>query len=544
MLDGICQTESTVSGPAVVDGSMDDVQLSKLTTDVLNDGNRLRRTMVLISDDDGTKDYPIILDINEAIIANQSEVSNHFFDLITHSESTQYSLTDSNGGNVNTAKVTQSMGSDVAWQYLKTLKKTESKEAMKGVWEWGHTVRQQFDRSDEWSASTTMELTKDHVKCGQYSMRWKDHVKAKSLSAKKYMTDWSEVDHITLTLYNAVNNTEKLYLIVYSENATNPSIDYYYLTMPLTWLGWKTFNWTKSNFYISRKPMGWNAITGMEFSSAWGHTEQSSSDLYFDSMKFFRADGSEIDGLNGLEHYLPQVNHERKTFFDLNAPSIPTSKSHAVSIIRQNAIDPVVQILKPYTENQFISSFTKNGNSYVINTNVETITVDPGDLNSDAPCSIVKRESNTKGTVTTYLACSSISLSESKSGLSVSIFSKEDSFVSFQTANTPPEYDEKSDTVVFKNVKVTGNKNIGITVKSCSSVPGFTVSINGKTAEVISKEYTDKGQCVSMTFSTIVDQSEMGDITVLLKDLTLSRASHIQRSMIVFVSLFLFYLFM
>ena len=51
MLDGVCQAESMEAGPAVVDGSMGDMQIPKLTTSALNEGNRLRRTLILIEDE-------------------------------------------------------------------------------------------------------------------------------------------------------------------------------------------------------------------------------------------------------------------------------------------------------------------------------------------------------------------------------------------------------------------------------------------------------------------------------------------------------------
>jgi len=541
MLDGVCQTESQGTGPAVVDGSLGDVQISKLTTNVLNDGNLLRRSFIFIDDeDDDNSEYPIVLDISEAIIANESSGTNHFFDLITHSETTQYSLVDSNGVDVNVKAVTESMGSDVAWQYLTSLKRTESKKAMTGVWNWGHTVRHQFDNLNEW---TGMELSKDHVKIGQYSMRWKDHTVTTGTSTKKYMNNWTEVDRITLTLYNVVQNTEKLYLIIYSENATSPLTDYYYYVMPLDWTGWKTFNWTKTDFKISRSPMGWDSITGLSFSAAWGHTELSSSDVYFDSMRFWRKDGTEIDGLGGLEQLLPEVNYDRKTFYDLNAPSIPTSKSHAVSIIRQNAKNPIVQLLRPYTESKFVLSFSKVGDSYSILTAAESITITPGDSASVAPCAKVTRASNKIGTINSYLGCKAVVLTESKPNITLSLFPKEGSVISFQTANSTPVYDAESETVVFNNVKVPGGKVIGINVSSCSGFDGFTVFVNGMKANVTGRYNIDIDSCVLMEFSIKVNPSVMGNITVLLKDTSLSSASHIQHSIIIILTLLLFSLF-
>jgi len=542
MLDGVCQTESKGTGPATVEGSLGDVQISKLTTDPLNEGNRLRRTMFMIGDDDGNDEYPVILDINEALIENKSEISAHFFDVITHSESTQYSLKDSNGNDVSVSSVTQSMGSDVSWQYLTSLKKTESKEVMTGTWDWGHSVRHQFDRTDEWSG---MELSKDRVKTGSYSMRWKNHLKPTSVSTTKYMTDWSDVDRVTLTLYNAVSNTEKMYFIIYSENASSSGIDYYYYIMPLNWTGWKTYNWTKSDFKISRWPMGWNAITGMIFSSSWSNTQQESSDVYFDSMMFWDKKGVEIDGRKGLEQHLPKVSYDRTTFYDLNAPSNPTSKRHAVNIIRQNAKNPVVQVLRPLTGTNFITSFTQSGKSYVIKTKTETITVNPGDVESDVPCATVTRKSNKKGTVTSYLGWKEINLFESEVNLTVLLFPEEDNVMSFQTENSTPVYNATEKTVVFDRVKAPGKKKIGINVTACSKVDGLTVFINGIYADVVGKKKKDKNGCVIKSFSTNLNlnPSVMGNLTVVLKDLKKpSSASHIRYSVVLFLIFFLIYL--
>jgi len=542
MLDGICQTESNASGPAVVDGSMGDVQISKLTTVPLNDANRLRRTMFLIADDDDSSnsEYPILLDIAEAIIENETGASDRFFDLITHSESTQYSLDYSNGTAVSVSAVKESMGSDVAWQYLTSLKKTESKEAMTGVWDWGHSVRQQFDRTDEWNGNG-LELSTLHVQLGKYSLRWKDHTSTTSISAKKYMTDWTDVENITLTLYNAVINTEKLYLIIYSENATSSGIDYYQYVIPLNWKGWKTYNLTKKDFGKARYPVGWNAITGITFSANWGNTQNATSDLFFDSMQFWRKDGTEIDGFKGLEQYLPKVSHERKTFYDLDAPSNPTSKRHAVSIIRQNAKDPIVQLLRPHTETNFVSSFAKSGKSYVIKTKAETITVNLGDTDSVYPCATVTRKSSKKGTTTTYLGCDKIDLVDPNMNLTVTFFPREGSVVSLQTGESAPEYNATSNSVVFNNVKVTGNKEIGINITTCSRGEIGGVIINGQSADVVEKTTTLDAGCImkSLSINLNTNPSVMGSVIVNLDDDSISSASYTQCSCILLFVLLL-----
>jgi len=552
MLDGVCQTQSKGTGPGFVDGSMEDIQISKLTTDLLNDGNRLRRTLVYISDDEGNGNYPLVLDISQAVIENKTHaVSSHFLDLITHSESTQYSLVDSDNNAVSVNSVSSaSMGSDVAWQYLTSLVKTESKGAMKGTWDWGHTVRQQFDRADEWTEG--MVLTEQHVRTGRMSMRWKDHKNVNNVDAKKFMNDWTEVDHITLTLYNAVQNSEVLSLILFSQNAATTREDYYSLAFPLSWTGWHVFNWTKNNFTTVGTPLGWDAITRVVFNSAWEGKQSETSDLFFDSMMFWRKDGTEIDGLNGLEQYLPKVTHERKTFYDLKAPSIPTSKTHAVSIIRQNAQDPIVQLLRPYTEDTFINSFSKSGNSYVIETAIETINVDPGNLESGLPSATVTRTSATKGTTTTYLGWESVELLEPETNTTVSFFFKDGSPISLQTGTAV--YDFKLYTITFKNVKIMGNKDVGINVTSCTGFKSFSVFKYASCPESMQSSISCgqmgsidsipvAGDCASMLFTIENFIPDVGDFEVSLSMHEISGANHLQMSTMVFLILFLLYVF-
>ena len=520
MLDGVCQAESMGAGPAVVDGSMRDVQISKLTTSALNEGNRLRRTLFLIEDDVENNEYPLVLDISEAVIENQSQVSEHFFDLISHAESPLYSLDHWNGSEVRVNKVTESMGTDVAWKYLESLQKTESKEPMIGTWSFGHTVRHQFDVVNEW---TNMELSTEHVKMGKYSMKWKDHTKKTGVQTKKFMTDWTNVDRITLSLYNVVNNTEILYFVIFSENLTTSGEDYYYLTIPLNWTGWKIFNWTKNDFRSSKWVMGWDCITKVRFSASYASTQCESSELYFDSMQFWREDGSEIDSLKGLQQYLPKVDHDRKTFYDLNAHSNPTSILHAVSIIRQNAVNPVVQLLKPCTETKFVSSFSHQSGdkSYLIKTTSETITINPGDLESEAPCASVKRTREEK-IVTTMLACQDVTFVYSELDLTVVLFSADGSVISIQSDNSEAEFDSSTKTISFKNVKIPGNnKVIGMNVSVCSSnAHEVECNVNGKSAKVVSEKSSDNKGCVKKSFSMKFKgvPYEVVDLSIVLKE--------------------------
>ena len=291
----------------------------------------------------------------------------------------------------------------------------------------------------------------------------------------------------------------------------------------MNFTGWKTFNWTKSNFKIDRWPLGWNSITGVSLSAAWSHTQNATSDLYLDSMMFWRKDGSEIDSTKGLEQYFPKVDHDRRIFYDLNAPSNPASKRHAVSIIRQNVSDPIVQVLRPHTETKFISSFSQSGKSYVIETKTETITVNPGDLESEAPCSsVTRRQTNKKGTLeTTQLACKSISLSDSDRKLTIVLFSTEGSVISLQQkGDSVPKYNSAEESVTFENVKLPGKKTIGLNVTACSGVNGLSVQFNGKPADVLKGESTDKNNCLTETFTIKLDASPCatGDLTVILKE--------------------------
>jgi len=75
-------------------------------------------------------------------------------------------------------------------------------------------MKLQFDKTTEWDGG---ELSKDYVKLGKYSMRWKNHTKTVKMTSKKFMKDWTEVDKISMTLYNVVENTEILYFMAFSE---------------------------------------------------------------------------------------------------------------------------------------------------------------------------------------------------------------------------------------------------------------------------------------------------------------------------------------
>jgi len=401
------------------------------------------------------------------------------------------------------------------------LKETESKQAMTGIWDWGHSVRHQFDTIDEWSG---LELTTDHVKTGKYSMRWKDHTKPGSTSTKKFMTDWSDVEYVTLSLYNVVVNTENLVFILFSQNSSSSGDDYYSYNIYLNWTGWKTFNLTKSNFTVSRYPVGWDSINEIRLSAAWSGTQNATSDLYLDSMMFWRKDGTEIDSFKGLEQFIPQVSHSRKTFYDLNAPSNLGSRHHAVSVIRQNTADPIVQVLRPHTETNFVSSFTQSDDkTFVIKTKSETVTVNSGDLESDYPCSTVTRKANEKGTVTTTnLACERVSLTDSNNkDLTVSFYSTEGSVISLQKGGSASFYDDVEESITFENVKLPGKKKIGIDVRVCSRVNGLSVMFNGKYADILKEKSNDKNDCVTESFSIKLDASPFakGNLTVFLKDM-------------------------
>jgi len=389
-----------------------------------------------------------------------------------------------------------------------------------------------------------MELSTQHHEMGKYSLRWKDHVKVTAITANRFLKDWTDVHHVRLTLYNNVKNTEELHFILYSQNSSSRDDDYYVVKFTLDWVGPRELEWTKEQFGEVRFPLGWDTITSMRFDSQWSKTQQASSDVFFDSLQFFREDGTEIDGFNGLEQYLPSVNHDRTVFYDLKACSVPISLFHAVSIIRHNAKNPIVQLLKSHSESSnFVSSFESSGKSYVITTEAETITVNPGNLDSDKPCTSVKRVSSKKGTVTTYLGCSSVSLSESESDLTVSLFPGGNSYINLKT--TPLENSAVSDSAGFSIVKLTGSSITGLNISSCSGIQDFTVSFNGETLDSVGEEKTDS--CLTKSFSISINPSMVGDFKIsLIKENTLSDARgrhHTEYSVLVVLALFLLYLF-
>jgi len=361
MLDGNCQGASQASGPAVVDVSeTGDVHLAKLTSDTLYGEDKLRRTLFLIGDNDGSDEYPLILDVSQAVIQDKS-AANHFFDVITHSESSTYWLAylDDLSKQVSMSEVTRSMGDDSAWKYLTSLQQTDCTEAMKGTW------------------------------------------------------DWSKNENVK----------------------------------------------------------GSNRVTG-------------------------------------LEHFLPKVNHGRTTFYDLNAPSNAISnfdsKKHAVSIIRQSAINPIVQLLRPYTGNNFVLNFSQNGEEFTIDTTTETIRVNLGDVYDDtAPCATVTRKSKIKGTGSiSHLACSSYELSDPWRRLSVSFFSRDGSSISLlQSSGSVPQFNSQTKTVVFNNVKLFGNKEIVVKVICCSGLHPSKLVINEQRFEAMGKkEISNNGMCITQSF--------------------------------------------
>ncbi len=102
------------------------------------------------------------------------------------------------------------------------------------------------------------------------SMLW-EFDKTPNLQIKKYPTNFlnyqGQNNAIELWLYSEKPQEGDIILLVFSENPARPGVDYYSHKIALSFQGWKQIRFLFSDMDISRGPLGWDNITGLNINS-------------------------------------------------------------------------------------------------------------------------------------------------------------------------------------------------------------------------------------------------------------------------------------
>ncbi|NLG13308.1 MAG: hypothetical protein GX561_03765 [Lentisphaerae bacterium] len=105
------------------------------------------------------------------------------------------------------------------------------------------------------------------------TLRW-SHKDNAGISARTYLKDWTGPwNAIKFHLYSHKATNSKFIITFSSSNPATEGMDYYSTMITLNFTGWKTFQLHLKELGVNRIPLGFDQITGVNFSaSGWGNT--------------------------------------------------------------------------------------------------------------------------------------------------------------------------------------------------------------------------------------------------------------------------------
>ncbi|KAH3756650.1 alginate lyase family protein [Pelomyxa schiedti] len=366
--DGYCQPEET--GALVhFSKTYQPMQLlsamSNISADVF-----ASRTMFLLGSPslNSSKELPLVLDIVSPHSWNTTE--EHYYDFFIHSQGTM----DYNGPTLSSFG--GSLGPDISFSYWSSLSYVTTYSDFSLIWADSAKYSYSFESYNEgW---TNIIIDSSMYKDGSHSGRWDQLDLKPSIHVDTVIQDWSNMAYFNFWLHSAVANGAILTLTMTSENSTSEGWDYYYKFVTIDFVGWKLFNYSRSEFGISRKPLGWHYITDITFNAGgWGHTILNSTVLHIDQLQLLDDKLQPLHGyVKGLEVYSPVTTHSKQIFVG-SAPSVPTSQLHPAYLVRQQQAVPFVHLIKPHaSENDFVLDFQSEYTSELVTVDLQTALFD------------------------------------------------------------------------------------------------------------------------------------------------------------------------
>ena len=94
---------------------------------------------------------------------------------------------------------------------------------------------------------------------GKYAALWDTSSQA-SITLFTPEHDWSSSESIQFSVHSEVANSERVRVVIYSQNLETEGDDYYEYNFVTNWVGWKTFNLPFTSLPSSRQPLGFHQI--------------------------------------------------------------------------------------------------------------------------------------------------------------------------------------------------------------------------------------------------------------------------------------------
>lgn len=127
------------------------------------------------------------------------------------------------------------------------------------------------------------EVSSEQAKTGSASIKWADHPSRTSLRLENFPTDWSAFNQVSVWMYSAVANDAEFMFLIVSENPDSDGMDYWSTEIAVDWTGWKHFEFPFFELGATRKPIGWQQITGVSFTATgWQNEPKPDTVIYLD----------------------------------------------------------------------------------------------------------------------------------------------------------------------------------------------------------------------------------------------------------------------
>jgi hypothetical protein len=97
---------------------------------------------------------------------------------------------------------------------------------------------------------------------------WQDLSTTTRIECPAFTQSLEGVEAIELWVHAETPKPTAIVVIIGSENEATSGDDYYRLTVPVAWQGWKRVRLDLSDFQYTRAPKGWGHITGMRLASS------------------------------------------------------------------------------------------------------------------------------------------------------------------------------------------------------------------------------------------------------------------------------------
>ena len=106
---------------------------------------------------------------------------------------------------------------------------------------------------------------------GRPSLAWSDIEKTTTAAAQDAPADWSRYRTLRFAAHLETPTDSVLTLVINSENPESDGPDYYSFAFPTNFQGWRDFVLPLDTLSAARKPLGWNQVGKVFFSSNWAH---------------------------------------------------------------------------------------------------------------------------------------------------------------------------------------------------------------------------------------------------------------------------------